>query len=169
MRLVFPNKKYLKDYEKAYQEYINNNEHHYVFDNPKEINIIEKFYNYRKGISLPKDRVPMTTYWAINENNEMIGQISIRHQLTPFLLNYGGHIGYGIRIPFWRKGYGTEMLHLALLKAKKLGLKEVLITCDDDNIGSARVIEKNGGVLENKVRNIIDNREITTRRYWITL
>ena len=61
------------------------------------------------------------------------------------------------------------MLALALKKAKQLKLEKVLITCDDTNPASARVIEKNGGVLENKVTNIIDDKPIVTRRYWIDL
>ena len=61
------------------------------------------------------------------------------------------------------------MLKLGLEKAKQLGLDKVLITCDDDNYGSIGVIENNGGILENKVRNVINNKEVITRRYWIKL
>ena len=61
------------------------------------------------------------------------------------------------------------MLALALKEAKKMGLKRVLITCDDINYGSAKVIENNGGVLENIVENNIDGEIIHTRRYWIDL
>ena len=66
-------------------------------------------------------------------------------------------------------GYGTKMLELALKKAKLIGLNKVLITCDDDNPGSARVIEKNGGILENKILNIIDGQQVLIRRYWIDI
>ncbi len=83
---------------------------------------------------------------------------------------FGGNIGYGINPKYWKQGYGTKMLELGLEKAKDL-IKEdkVLITCDDDNIGSSKVIENNSGILENKVKNIIDGEEIFTRRYWINL
>ena len=92
-------------------------------------------------------------------------------QCTPFLLSYGGHIGYGINPKYWRQGYGTELLRIGLIKAKEL-IKDdkVLVTCDDDNIGSAKVIKNNGGMLENKVinRNEYDE-EVLTRRYWIKI
>ena len=61
------------------------------------------------------------------------------------------------------KGYGTKILELALDEAKKLGIEKALLTCEDDNINSAKVIEKNGGVLENKVTG---DRKLK-RRYWI--
>ena len=100
---------------------------------------------------------------------EFIGEISIRHNLTDSLLRYGGHIGYGIRYSKWNSGYGTKMLALALKKAKHMGLNKVLITCDEDNIGSAKVIENNGGILENIIENIIEGKKIYTKRYWIEL
>lgn len=104
------------------------------------------------------------------DEDKFIGEINIRHELTPFLLNYGGHIGYEVRYTECNKGYGKKMLALALSYAKEvLQLPRVLITCNDSNLGSIKVIESNGGILENKVFNVIDNRNILTRRYWITL
>ena len=61
------------------------------------------------------------------------------------------------------------MLGMALERAEKLGLKKVLITCNDDNFASIKVVEKNGAVLENKVTNKIKGKEVLTRRYWIEL
>ena len=80
------------------------------------------------------------------------------------LLN-GGHIGDGVRPSERRKGYATEMIKLALEECKKLGLDKVLMVCDKDNIGSARSIKKNGGVLENEV--LVDG--VLEQRYWITI
>lgn len=79
---------------------------------------------------------------------------------------YGGHIGYGVRYSEWNKGFDTRMLELALVEAKKIGLSKVLITCDDCNIGSARVMEKNGCVLFDKIENSIDGKSLIIRRYW---
>jgi predicted acetyltransferase len=45
-----------------------------------------------------------------------------------------------------------------------LGVSEVLITCDEDNVGSKRVIESQGGILENTM----DFEGILRRRYWIS-
>ena len=168
MKLVYPSKKYLKSYCDAVEEYKNNNVTTYSFDDPKEVDVVKKCYNYRHGINLKPNHVVQTTFWLI-DNDEFVGEIGIRHTLTESLLNYGGHIGYAIRFSKWNKGYGTKMLALALKKAKQLHLEKVLITCNEDNLGSAKVIENNGGVLENIVNNIIDGKRIRTKRYWIQL
>lgn len=103
-------------------------------------------------------------------NEKFIGEINIRHELNSFLINYGGHIGYEVRQSECMKGYGTKMLSMALKYCKEaLNLNKVLITCDDDNIGSIKVIENNGGILENKVKNILPRGNVTTRRYWINI
>ena len=100
--------------------------------------------------------------------DKFVGEIQSRVHLTNKLLQYGGHIGYGINPKYWNMGYGTKMLKMALGQYNDLIEDEnILITCDDDNIASAKIIEANGGVLENKIRNVINDREILTRRYWI--
>ena len=168
MRLVFPNKKYYTSYNEAYQEYKKHNVTTYWFDDISQVDVQKKYYNNRHAIDLKPGRVAQTTYWLI-DGDRFIGEIGIRHELNDFLINYGGHIGYGIRFSEWNKGYGSKMLALALKKAKKMGLEKVLITCNHDNIGSAKVIENNGGKLENIVENIIDGKKVLTKRYWINL
>lgn len=109
--------------------------------------------------------VPSSEYWLVM-GETYIGSINLRHYLTDKLLQYGGHIGYEIRPGMRRRGFGTLMCRLVLDKAREQHLDRVLITCDDDNIGSQKIIEANGGILWDKV----DNRRHTlTRRYWITL
>jgi predicted acetyltransferase len=168
MKFVYPCKKYLDSYNKAYDDFNRINEHHYSFDNAKECDIVKKYYNYRHGINLKKNYVSSTTYWLIDKD-KFIGQINIRHQLNDSLLKRGGHIGFGVAYEFWKQGYGTKMLAMALKKAKNMGINKVLITCDEDNIGSSKVIENNGGKLENIVENIVDDKKIYTKRYWIEL
>src|SRR3989338_6831007 len=118
--------------------------------------IDKNFYKYldklkREEMGEDKDdRVPQSEFW-LTEGNEFIGRASVRHYLVNNLLTVGGHIGYYIRPPQRKKGYGTRILKLALEKAKALRIDRVLLTCDDDNIGSAKIIESNGGILENKV------------------
>ena len=114
----------------------------------------------------PPNLVPGTVYFAVY-NNKIVGTIAIRYRLNDDLLRYGGHIGYGVRPSERRKGYATKMLALALEECKKLGITRALITCDKSNIGSARTIQKNGGVLENEV--IDDEDGEILQRYWIEI
>jgi predicted acetyltransferase len=95
----------------------------------------------------PPGFVPATTlWWAEGEN--YFGRITIRHRLTPSLLNLGGHIGYDMRPSARRRGHATAMLAAALPVARGLGIDPALVTCDEDNVGSRKVIEGNGGVFE---------------------
>ena len=121
---------------------------------------------YAKGIGLPEGWVPASTFWLICKNR-IVGTCDLRHELNDSLRNFGGHIGYAVRPSQRGKGYGRQMLRLALEKARALGIKKMLVTCGDDNIASVRVIEKNGGKLADKVAS--EHREVLTRRYWIEL
>jgi len=166
IRLVEPCEKYLKSYIDAYDEYSAHGVTTYCFDDARAYDIFEKYDNYRNERNLKPNRVGADYYWLVDDERDyFIGEISIRHRLTEALEQYGGHIGYGVRYSEWNKGYGTLMLKLALEKAQERGLCQILITCDDDNPGSARVMEHNGLVLRDKVRNVIDGQEIITRRY----
>jgi predicted acetyltransferase len=118
------------------------------------------------GIGLPEGYVPQTTFWSVVED-EIVGVIRIRHYLTPWLEQEGGHIGYEIRPSYRGKGYGKRQLQLALEKLREWGWSKVLITCDENNAASARVIEANGGKLENII--ILPDNDLPVRRYWITL
>lgn len=110
-------------------------------------------------------KVPDSVFFLLDEErNILLGAVNIRHYLNDFLLQYGGHIGDGIRSSERRKGYATEMIRLALLECKKLGINRVLMVCDKDNIGSAKSIINNGGVLENE---FVDEKGNTNQRYWI--
>ena len=110
--------------------------------------------------------VPATHLWAIAEH-EFVGRISIRHELTDALRVEGGHVGYDTVPSFRGRGVASEMLRLSLPMARALGLASVLVTCDDTNAASIRVIEKNGGVLR-ETRALASNRP-TKRYYWIAL
>ncbi len=113
------------------------------------------------------DRVPDSVFFLLDEEkNRLLGAVNIRHELNAYLLQEGGHIGAGIRPAERRKGYATEIIRLALIECKKLGIDRVLVTCDKDNIGSAKSIINNGGVLENEF--VSSDGEIV-QRYWITL
>ena len=172
IQLIVPNEKYLSSYAEAYDEYVEHGVSTYSFTDPSSCDIFEKFDNYRYERNLRPDRVGSDCYWLVDdEKTRFIGEVVIRHRLNDTLLQRGGHIGYGIRYSEWNRGYGTRMLTLALEKAKEMRISPVLITCNDDNAASAKVIEKNGFTLENKViaSNSHDGKEHLTRRYWKTL
>lgn len=110
--------------------------------------------------------VPDSVYFLHDTKRDiLLGAVNIRHKLNEELLRTGGHIGDGIRPSERRKGYATEMIRLALIECRKLGLDRVLMVCNKDNVGSAKSIIRNGGILENEVE---DNGSIE-QRYWIEL
>lgn len=118
----------------------------------------------RLGVDLPEGRVP-ATFLVAEAEGQIVGRVSIRHELNAHLTKVGGHIGYGVRPGFRRRGYATAMMGQSLAVASSMGLERVLVTCDDDNVGSAKVIESWGGVLEN----VAAGRDISVpkRRYWV--
>ena len=124
---------------------------------------VEALHNESLGRNLKEGRVPATFLMAESEGI-LVGRASIRHELNDFLFNYGGHIGYGVRPSYRRQGFATDILRQSLTYLHGLGVSEVLITCDEDNAGSIRVIESQGGILENTV----EFEGILKRRYWIS-
>jgi predicted acetyltransferase len=124
---------------------------------------VRNLHNHEKGIDLPKKLVPCTTFWLIN-GNKFIGRVSVRHRMP--IIKESGHIGYEIRVSERKKGYGNKILAMVLPKAYRLGLKKVLIICNEDNIGSRKIIENNGGILKNK---FTGNSGKIRLRYWINI
>jgi predicted acetyltransferase len=112
--------------------------------------------------ALPADRVHCDYYWVTvgdGADEAVVGFLALRHTLTAWLLEEGGHIGYSVRPSRRREGHASRALALAVSRSAELGLHRVLLTCDEDNGASARTIERNGGVYE-------DTRS-GKRRYWI--
>ena len=168
MELIRPCEEYLEQYREAIQEDVEFRPRaEKMYANPDKV--VEQAKRFETGVGLPEGYVRQTTFWLV-DNEKFIGEIGIRHTLTPMLLRYGGNIGYVVRYSESGKGYATKMLAMALPYCKEeLKLERVLITCDDDNYASATVIERNGGELENKVINHLDRGTVTTRRYYISL
>ncbi|GKU28545.1 GNAT family N-acetyltransferase [Clostridium folliculivorans] len=104
-------------------------------------------YNASRGIGLKIGHVPQTTFWLVVDG-QPVGIAKLRSYLNAALRESGGHIGYSIRPSERNKGYGKKLLKEALSKAKVVGIKEVLITCHEDNLESRNVIEANNGKLE---------------------
>jgi predicted acetyltransferase len=91
--------------------------------------------------------VPATVFWLIDQG-EFIGAVNIRARIdTHVLAHFGGHLGYGVRPSRQRRGYATRQLALALEICRGMGIGIVRVSCAEDNIGSRRAIEANGGVF----------------------
>lgn len=172
-------KLYLKfpsiDEKEKFIEYIKE----YRLDNPnakplgctEELDYENWLINIKKesdGIELEKGRVPSTVYFLMNEDERILAHVSIRHSIdNDFLRLYGGHIGYGVRPSERRKGYATIMLHLALIKCNELGINDVMISCKESNIGSAKTIENNLGIQKELI--YIEDEQTNFKKYWINV
>ena len=116
--------------------------------------------------TIPEGLVPSTTYLAVREiDNYIVGMIDIRHYLNEFLTQVCGNIGYDVRKSERNKGYAKQMLKLALEKCKDLKMKKVLITCDEDNIASEKVILSANAKFED-IRSLEGKNK---KRFWIEL
>jgi len=109
--------------------------------------------------------VAATAYFAMVDG-QIVGTIQIRHELNDYLRHDGGHIGYGVRPSQRRKGYATQMLTLALEKCRELGIYKALVTCQKDNVGSAKTIIGNAGILDSEYT---DENGNMCQRYWISI
>ena len=110
--------------------------------------------------------LPYEDFWMM-DGAKWIGKLTLRTTINEKYLHAGGHIGYEIRPSSRRCGYGTALLRLGLEKARERGLSRVLLTCDETNIGSRKIIESNGGRLENSVA--VKGQDVRKMRYWIKL
>lgn len=128
--------------------------------------MVKKFDNYSRGIDVGDNFVPNTTLWVYESDADKIaGAVNIRHYLNTALLAYWGNIGYGIRPDERKKGYATQALSMALDICRGMNMEKVLLSCNNYNTGSAKVIMNNGGVLENEV----EHEGRILQRYWIKL
>ncbi|MFZ2149607.1 MAG: GNAT family N-acetyltransferase [Minisyncoccia bacterium] len=153
LKLILPNRKYAASYIKMEREFevegirgaAGSLDALYSLKDFSSYN--KKAVEKRKGINIPKGKVPSTLYWAV-VGNKVVGRLSLRHRLWKEAS--ASHIGYAVKTSERRKGYGTEMLRLGLLQAKKLGIKKVVMGCREDNVGSKKIIEANGGIFMKK-------------------
>lgn len=168
LTLVRPSKKYRTHLNDMMEEWTRTNEEIVPYsirriDYRDFDRYLQGFEEEQKGLP---GFVPATTFFAFDtERNIFVGAVNIRHRLNEALLLNGGHIGDGVRPSERRKGYATKMIALALEECRKLKLDSVLMVCDKQNIGSAKSIVKNGGILENEIE-VGGNIE---QRYWISL
>jgi predicted acetyltransferase len=128
---------------------------------------VETLLRAREGLGLPPGLVPHSTFWLVDGAGEIVAVSNLRHELNESLLAHGGHVGYGVRPSMRGRGYATELLRLTLVEARRLGIQRALVTCDKLNPESAKVIQKNGGELEDEP--FVPELRKTVSRYWIRL
>lgn len=163
--LIRPSVQFKASFIEATYEYIQ--EHLGVSWNPHILD--ERFGEYLETLQAAETdplagQVPTSHYWLIVNGDTYAGDLELRHQLNDALKRFGGHIGYKIRPTLRQQGYGKIICKLGLLEARRLGITDILVTCDDDNIPSQKIIEANGGILKDRINN---RRGVLTRRYWI--
>ena len=111
---------------------------------------LKKLENDKKG-GLSEEIVPGLTYFLVREqDNKIVGMINIRLRLNERLKKSGGHIGYGIRPTERRKGYNKVNLYLGLKVLKKYGIKEAMLSCNKENLGSSKTMLALGTVKKNE-------------------
>jgi predicted acetyltransferase len=157
--LTEPSERYRASYLEALQEF--QAEGRYV-----ETSLEEVSTNFAGFVQHLRDQADRTEFWLI-DGTPFIGRLPLRRALNERLLQMGGHIGYAIRPSCRRQGYGKLILKYGLERAKAFGLERVLLTCDENNLSSRKIIESHGGRLDN----IIEVEEWPTLvcRYWIPL
>ncbi len=150
--LVQPDIRYKVSFQEAAKEYRQVGEILHADMYKPSLNDFEQYvhdlHDHAKGTNLPEGWVQCSTYWLTNDNDIILGIIRIRHKSVPIF----GHVGYDVPPSQRKKGYGSILLKLALEKAKVLPLDHLIITCDYDNIGSIRIIEKNGGKFLEEIK-----------------
>lgn len=153
MILVDPNIKYIKTFRKYVYQYKEKKDRFYLEIYAEAFSSFTKYVELLEanavGKSLPYGWASYRTYWLLNNDEDIVGVIRIREKDFEFY----GHIGYDIAPKYRKKGYGTKLLELGLLKAKEMGLNSVVLTCHEKNIGSQKIITNNGGEIINTVEN----------------
>ena len=170
MKLLKPTYEYSKQITEYRDAFLHADEQPYGSSSIQNFDSLDEWFEkvniQEVGEKLQGNRVPSSQFLSF-EKGELIGFVNIRHRLNEELLRESGHIGYSVHPDKRRQGYATKQLKLALGEAQKLGLKKVLITCDKSNVGSAKTIQKVGGVLEDEVAS--SHTSEIVQRYWIEI
>lgn len=137
----------------------------YAPDRESLADYLQRLLDTAAGINLRPEWVPGTTFWLLDDSGEVVGMSRLRHRLNDQLLHHGGHIGYYVGPSARGSGYGSQILALTLQEGCRMGIQRFLLTVFEDNEPSIRVIEGNGGVMED--RRIDHETGEPFLRYWI--
>lgn len=164
--LVEPNEKYQRSFENYVLAYEKIDDEHYFTKYKKALenfqDYLKDLHNHSIGTDLLQGDVMTSTFWLIDKK-EVVGVVRIRHEEV----ECAGHIGYDISPDHRNKGYGFQILKLALERAINIGVEEVILTCNIDNTASKKIIEKNSGKLLGTIFDEEENEYL--HRYSITL
>ena len=165
IKFILPEKENEKDVIDFYDEFKNNNDTcigYNNYSNYKEW--LQEMQNRKNNVNLKKGYVKENFYLCY-ENDVLVGVFSLKFELTDYLLNYGGHIGYAVRPTMRNRGIATRILSQGIDIAIGLGINKLLLVCDEDNYASEKVILNNDGKFENKLFD--EEEQVYVKRYWI--
>ena len=173
MELIKPEKKYLQSYYEACIETWGHVHDSYILHNPNEYDdwknhIFEDYENKERGVNLPQGFVPSITYWVV-EGEEYIGTINIRPNLSEHLKEYGGHVGFMIRQRYRQQGYGKKLGEIILSQMNRMGINEILMTCEETNIASKKILDYLNPVKIEKGNVLLNGKLTSIRSYYYCL
>ena len=148
--------KYIKEHNK-YNSRINGSGLLYEYINDYESWL--KKLDFERNIVKDNVFVPNETYFLVRENDDrIIGMVNLRTELNERVKNSYGSIGYGIRPKERRKGYNKINLYLTLLECQRRGIKNVVLSCEKDNIASSKSMLALGAVFDKEIFNGIQKK-----------
>ncbi|MBM3289252.1 MAG: GNAT family N-acetyltransferase [Candidatus Hydrogenedentes bacterium] len=173
LQFALPDVRYRASFLSAYEEMSGRERNDWIYLGPDgtEDIIYDRFAEYVSLLCTRETEAPVhfvcgRTYWAI-ERDRVVGRIGLRFELNTFLANYGGHVGYIVRPSARGRGVAKAMLAHVLTTPQARAIGKLLVTCDEDNVVSERVILANGGVYESTV--YPEGRPVGKKRFWITV